>query len=736
MSIDTVQRFGLACALLGAFACGSEGSSGPPPAVRPCETQDDCDDGRACTEDYCVAGLGCGYEQIAVCGPDGGVVGEVRDGRPTVRLVAPREGDYVDGDVEIVVEAEDEGAVVQVALAVDGQILETRSWPPYSTTYAAGSAEEGRHTITVVAQDDTEKTRVASAEVIVDRTPPSIRLEAPSEGETHGDELGVRAVVSDNIAMDRVDLYLAGERVDALTGPSWAKTISTIGVPSGTVEFLAVARDGAGLVDRAAVSLYLDHGPTVRISAPQDGSVVWGTVEIVVAAEDDFGLESLEVALDDEVLTPEFDGAGDRYFWDPPYVRGEHVVRATAIDSAGQRREVQHNFTIDHPLEVEFVRPVDGDTIAGVVDVLVDTRDDDGEITSVEILVDGNVVGFVDSQPFATTIDTASLEDGGYDLVARVTSSDGDVAEAVAHVAVNNCERDGDGIRAPGQCGGDDCDDEDGAVYPGAVETPGDGVDQNCDGLGGELLVRCETICAVAGRCGQEPDRCVTGGDDLPTDLEARCRLACAESEPAYVALAADVSSCEDFLRGLSRLDGESCRTCNGAHFDQCPVEASPEAAAACEQFAGRLAECTAGTCPLAEPFVEGLARRLELDCARDVEQGAWSPADLLAIDDCASARAHAGETYQWDVAFVCQGSYLGIPEECETSAQRLVSCTPEWVREDDVVRDAAFWSWLCVADAAMAELLACVEAGESCGAVWDCVERTPVWAPRSLAGD
>lgn len=38
-------------------------------------------------------------------------------------------------------------------------------------------------------------------------------------------------------------------------------------------------------------------------------------------------------------------------------------------------------------------------------------------------------------------------------------------------------DEDGDGITST-----DDCDDTDASIYPGAPETPGDGVDSNCDG--------------------------------------------------------------------------------------------------------------------------------------------------------------------------------------------------------------------------------------------------------------
>lgn len=46
------------------------------------------------------------------------------------------------------------------------------------------------------------------------------------------------------------------------------------------------------------------------------------------------------------------------------------------------------------------------------------------------------------------------------------------------------CDVDGDGYLSEA-CGGDDCDDADASVHPGAEDPPDDGVDRNCDGIDG-----------------------------------------------------------------------------------------------------------------------------------------------------------------------------------------------------------------------------------------------------------
>jgi hypothetical protein len=75
----------------------------------------------------------------------------------------------------------------------------------------------------------------------------------------------------------------------------------------------------------------------------------------------------------------------------------------------------------------------------------------------------------------------ASATSEGEEWRCTVTPSDGDDDGASAVVSVFvGCDSDGDGFDGP-ICGGEDCDDSDPDIRPGAVEIWYDGIDQDCD---------------------------------------------------------------------------------------------------------------------------------------------------------------------------------------------------------------------------------------------------------------
>ncbi|MCB9689325.1 MAG: VCBS repeat-containing protein [Alphaproteobacteria bacterium] len=219
--------------------------------------------------------------------------------------------------------------------------------------------------------------------------------------------------------------------------------------------------DGDGVLDLVAST-----GAEVRIYAQQgDGTFQASTVEPTGARVDALRLADLDADGDLDLVAV----TGDRAVWMP----GGATGFGAAVDLGRGLEDVVAVVAAD----------LDDD---GDVDVALAERDG-GRLVRYDGLGGGAFAA--GSSTLATGLsDLAMLPATGPDRVDLVLATDEGPAVAASGVAApdldgdglcdaDDPDRDGDGFEPPA-----DCDDDDPSRSPGAVDVPGDGVDQDCDG--------------------------------------------------------------------------------------------------------------------------------------------------------------------------------------------------------------------------------------------------------------
>ncbi len=178
--------------------------------------------------------------------------------------------------------------------------------------------------------------------------------------------------------------------------------------------------------------------PTVTIQAPADGARVAGSVEIMAHADDDTGVDRVELSVDGTVLqapaAPPYEAT-----WDTTALAdGSHTVRAVATDAAGNAAEASVTVSVDNTAPaIAFDAPADGATVSGPLAVTVSAADAGG-LAGVDLTVAGSSQGTLATAPFAWTVDTTALADGDVELRATATDAAGNTAEASVTVSVDN----------------------------------------------------------------------------------------------------------------------------------------------------------------------------------------------------------------------------------------------------------------------------------------------------------
>jgi large repetitive protein len=234
------------------------------------------------------------YDSSGNAGESAPVKVEVQDGiAPTVALDLPSPGDVVGGAVHVEAIAADNRLVRSVTFRADDLVIGTATSPPWAVDWPTGT-RNGAASLTATASDGFQATRSAPVEVTIDNEKPKVAFQAPAaDAVVSGRVVKVVIDATDGNGVERVEVW-AGDQLAGLANKdaganTWRLDWNSGLRANGPVTLTARAFDAAGNVGEATrdVDVLDVTDPAVAFTAPADGAIVHGVVQVSADASDD-----------------------------------------------------------------------------------------------------------------------------------------------------------------------------------------------------------------------------------------------------------------------------------------------------------------------------------------------------------------------------------------------------------------------------------------------------------------
>lgn len=203
---------------------------------------------------------------------------------PTVTLTAPVAMVVGGAGVLISAQAQDDHAVSQVQLLVDGVVLDTLTAAPYQTSWDTTTVADGPHVLTARADDAAGNSGTSMPLTVtvnnapaLDVVPPTVELTAPAAGVLTG-EITIAADASDDVGVNEVQFFADTNLIGAVAVAPYTLQWDSSGVADGSYALTARAADAAGNATVSAdVPVDIDNtGPVVTVADPADGATLDG----------------------------------------------------------------------------------------------------------------------------------------------------------------------------------------------------------------------------------------------------------------------------------------------------------------------------------------------------------------------------------------------------------------------------------------------------------------------------
>ena len=183
--------------------------------------------------------------------------------------------------------------------------------------------------------------------------------------------------------------------------------------------------------------------PSVTITSPTNGATVSGTINVQATASDNKGVSLVSLSVDG-IVGASTNTSPYTIAWNSATVaNGVHTLAVTARDAAGNSKAVSIQVSVNNVAigditkpTVSITSPANSAAVTGTVNVAVNATDNTG-VSSVNLSVDGTLVGSDNSSPYSIPWNTATAAAGIHTITATATDAAGNSASNSIQVMVN-----------------------------------------------------------------------------------------------------------------------------------------------------------------------------------------------------------------------------------------------------------------------------------------------------------
>ena len=362
---------------------------------------------------------------------------------PTGAIVSPPGGLTVNGTIPIIVNANDNVALGEVAFLINGIYVGTISTYPFAFFWdTTQEDEDSEHVLSAVVVDSVgNETPLNPISVFVDNqspldiTSPSVLILHPASGQTISGNVNIEVLATDNTSVSNVVFYINGsqEYIDEIEPFNFYwNTQDYEDDEEHTIAVVAYDSSGNYTLTQP-ITVFVDNfdsiEPAGNIQNPLPGQIVDGDVSIDISATDNVGVSKVVTLINGNPRDTIFEEPYS-YVWNTLLETEDeyHVISGEVSDSSNNINYVSpivvfvDNHVNDiNPPTGSIAHPLSGQTVSGTVQFTVLAQDDFG-ISYVEYFIDGISVGTDDEYPFEYDWNTIDLESNSEHTLSATVS--------------------------------------------------------------------------------------------------------------------------------------------------------------------------------------------------------------------------------------------------------------------------------------------------------------------------